>query len=63
MPQPRLQGYSVGVGDERGGNYRGAIGPQTGDLWMTQVEPMSGAARSNLLRIDPNTMAVKQRFE
>lgn len=66
VPQPpgySITGYSVGVGSERGGNYRGAIDPQTGDLWMTQVEPMSGATRSNILRINPNTMTVKQRFD
>ncbi|QKT08381.1 hypothetical protein HUN08_15150 [Gordonia sp. X0973] len=65
VPQPAgytINGYSVGVGNERGGNYRGAIDQQTGDLWMTQVEPMSGPTRSSLLRINPNTMAVKQRF-
>ncbi|GED98632.1 YncE family protein [Gordonia crocea] len=65
VPQPAgysIKGYSVGVGNERGGNYRGAIDAQTGDLWMTQVEPMSGATRSNILRIDPNTMTVKKRF-
>ncbi|MFT4201924.1 YncE family protein [Gordonia sp. (in: high G+C Gram-positive bacteria)] len=65
VPQPAgytIKGYSVGVGNERGGNYRGSIDPQTGDLWMTQAEPMSGATRSDLLKIDPNTMTVKKRF-
>lgn len=65
VPQPAgysIKGYSVGVGNERGGNYRGAIDPQTGDLWMTQVAPMSGATRSDILQVDPNTMTVKKKF-
>ncbi|MFT3660456.1 MAG: hypothetical protein QM809_03400 [Gordonia sp. (in: high G+C Gram-positive bacteria)] len=52
-----LRGYSVGKG-----NYRGAIDPQTGDLWLTNVTPMEKPTESSLLRVDPNTMRVKKRF-
>ncbi|MFM9379378.1 YncE family protein [Gordonia sp. VNK21] len=60
VPQPAgysIHGYNIGEG-----NYRGAIDAQTGDLWLTNVSPMSGATRSVIYRVNPNTMDIKQRI-
>ncbi|MFT3899389.1 MAG: hypothetical protein QM728_03975 [Gordonia sp. (in: high G+C Gram-positive bacteria)] len=56
-------GYNIRTYNLDQGNYRGAIDPQTGALWMTTVWPMNSPSKSTILKIDPNTMAVKRRIK
>ncbi|MFT3716858.1 MAG: hypothetical protein QM774_13215 [Gordonia sp. (in: high G+C Gram-positive bacteria)] len=58
QPGYTITGYNVGKG-----NYRGAIDAQTGDLWLSNASPLSGASESSILQLDPNTMHVKKRIK
>lgn len=57
QPGYQITGYNVGKG-----NYRGAIDPQTGSLWLTNVSPFDGASESSILEVDPNSMEVRKRI-
>ncbi|NMO03939.1 hypothetical protein HH308_22245 [Gordonia sp. TBRC 11910] len=57
VPGYQITGYNVGKG-----NYRGAIDPQTGSLWLTNVSPLEGASESSILKVDPNTMRLLKRI-
>ncbi|MFT3716859.1 MAG: hypothetical protein QM774_13220 [Gordonia sp. (in: high G+C Gram-positive bacteria)] len=56
-PGYHVTGYNVGKG-----NYRAAIDPQSGDMWLTNVSPMGKPAQSQILQLNPADMSLKKRI-